>query len=74
MKVVKAFMNRAKLRRDWVVQDDRPLLQTPLVDEDGSITREAFRRYELDIVMERRKALEWLLNDNGDWDDVDLST
>ncbi|CAN7326016.1 DUF4272 domain-containing protein [Variovorax paradoxus] len=28
----------------------------------------------LDIVMERRKSLEWLLNDVGDWDDVELST
>ncbi|OZI44005.1 DUF4272 domain-containing protein [Bordetella genomosp. 4] len=28
----------------------------------------------MDIIMERRKALEWVINDNESWDDVELST
>jgi hypothetical protein len=28
----------------------------------------------LDIIMERRKALEWVLDDSCDWDNVELST
>jgi hypothetical protein len=28
----------------------------------------------LDIIMERRKALEWVLNAEDDWDNVEMST
>ncbi|MBY0271318.1 MAG: DUF4272 domain-containing protein [Burkholderiales bacterium] len=41
---------------------------------DGQINGYTTKPADLDIVMERRKALEWVLNPNCNWDDVPLNT
>lgn len=41
---------------------------------DGQINGYSTDPANLDIVMERRKALEWVLNPRCDWDDVPLDT
>lgn len=41
---------------------------------DGSLNGYDTGVFSMDSIMERRKALEWLLDETQDWDDVDLST
>ena len=42
--------------------------------EDGRINGYPTGDISSDIVMERRKALEWLMNDASDWDNMSLNT
>jgi hypothetical protein len=41
---------------------------------DGQLNGYETGDVRLDIIMERRKALEWVLDDSCDWDNVELST
>lgn len=42
--------------------------------EDGRINGYSTGDIDLDIVMERRKALEWIMDTCSDWDDMSLNT
>jgi hypothetical protein len=42
--------------------------------EDGRINNYPTGEINGDIIMERRKALEWIYNNGFDWDDVELGT
>ena len=42
--------------------------------EDGRINGYSTGNISSDIVMERRKALEWLMDNSSDWDDISLNT
>jgi hypothetical protein len=41
---------------------------------DARLKGEKFKSFNEGIIMERRKALEWVISPTVDWDDVDLST
>lgn len=41
---------------------------------DGQLNQYKTIGFNIDAIMERRKALEWLLNVESDWDNVDMST
>jgi hypothetical protein len=41
---------------------------------DGQLNQYQTKGFNIDAIMERRKALEWLLNLEYDWDNVDMST
>ncbi len=41
---------------------------------DGRLNGYSTEPISLDVVMERRKALEWLMDSKSDWDHIDLST
>lgn len=41
---------------------------------DGNLRRYDTSPVSLDVVMERRKALEWVMDRTAEWDEVDLST
>ena len=70
-----AFMNRAKLRpRLELFRMTDLYYRLHWWTKTAQLHGKPSGDVSLDIVLERRKALEWLLNDNGDWDDVDLST
>jgi hypothetical protein len=41
---------------------------------NGQLTGKPTPPVELSVIMERRKALEWILDKKADWDDIELST
>ena len=41
---------------------------------DGQLNRYDTGAFNIDIIMERRRALEWALNSESDWNEVDMST
>ncbi len=41
---------------------------------NAQLTGQDTGEVRLDIIMERRKALEWIMDANCDWDSVELST
>ena len=41
---------------------------------DAGLKGEATGDVSEDVVMEQRKALEWIMDRKSDWDDVELST
>ncbi|WPH23472.1 DUF4272 domain-containing protein [Variovorax paradoxus] len=70
-----AFMSRAKLRpRQELFRMNDLYYRLHWWTRTAQLHGEPSGDVSLDIVMERRKALEWLLNDDGSWDDVELST
>jgi|UniRef100_UPI000D351999 hypothetical protein len=70
-----AFMSRAKLRpRQELFRMTDLYYRLHWWTRTAQLHGEPSGDVSLDIVMERRKALEWLLNETGSWDDVELST
>ena len=70
-----AFMSRAKLRpRLELFRMTDLYYRLHWWTRTAQLHGEPSGDVSLDIVMERRKALEWLMNDDGSWDDVELST
>lgn len=70
-----AFMSQAKLRpRQELYRMTDLYYRLHWWTRTAQLHGEPSGDARLDIVMERRKALEWLLNENGTWDEVELST
>jgi hypothetical protein len=70
-----AFMSQAKLRpRSELFRMTDLYYRLHWWTRTAQLHGEPSGDVRLDIVMERRKALEWLRNENGTWDDVELST
>ena len=69
------FARRARLRPYAELYAMRDLyFRAHWYARDGDLKGEATGAFELGTIMERRKALEWLLDETTDWDDVEMGT
>jgi hypothetical protein len=69
------FLEKMRLRPDEELYQMLDLyFRIHWYTEDGRINGYSTGNISSDIVMERRKALEWLMDSSSEWDDIRLST